>query len=210
MLENAEIAGIDSGVFSVVTRAADQCLALDAAAVRNVVASAFDAGRLRIAHADGAIAIGGGQARLATLVARADGADLTLSGNLDLADYGIDLRMLLAGLGATTSAGRPEIAVALKGPLAAPKRTLDVSALTGWLALRAVEQQSKQLELLEGGQRVPAEPGRGGSSLKAIPRPRPLPAPATEAKAKASPAETAAPPLPAPIDIAPAPGQRAR
>ena len=39
---------------------------------------------------------------------------------------------------------RPELAVALKGPLAAPARSLDISALTGWLALRAAELQTRR------------------------------------------------------------------
>jgi large subunit ribosomal protein L24 len=44
---------------------------------------------------------------------------------------------------------RPELAIVLKGPLAAPARTIDVSALTGWLALRAAELQTRRLELIE-------------------------------------------------------------
>jgi hypothetical protein len=37
----------------------------------------------------------------------------------------------------------------LSGPLAAPTRTLDVAALTGWLTLRAAELQTRRLELLQ-------------------------------------------------------------
>jgi large subunit ribosomal protein L24 len=37
----------------------------------------------------------------------------------------------------------------LKGPVEAPKRTLDVSALTGWLALRAADQQARHIEAIE-------------------------------------------------------------
>jgi hypothetical protein len=48
---------------------------------------------------------------------------------------------------------RPELAVTLKGPLAAPVRSLDVSALTGWLTLRAAELQSRRLESIEANGR---------------------------------------------------------
>ena len=49
---------------------------------------------------------------------------------------------------------RPEITIALRGPVNAPKRTIDAAALANWLALRAVEQQSKKLDALEGREAV--------------------------------------------------------
>jgi hypothetical protein len=47
----------------------------------------------------------------------------------------------------------PELAVTLKGPLAAPARSLDVAALTGWLSLRAAELQSRRIESIEANGR---------------------------------------------------------
>src|SRR5205807_1345265 len=44
---------------------------------------------------------------------------------------------------------RPERGIVLKGPIEAPRRTLDVTAFASWLALRAVEQQAKRLEAIE-------------------------------------------------------------
>jgi len=85
--------------------------------------------------------------------------------------------------GSAEAAGaRPNIFVALKGPLTAPARSVDASALTGWLTLRAVENQTKRLRAIEN---VPTQPrGRG------MPNTRQAPA------------------LPAPIDIRPAPAPR--
>ena len=68
---------------------------------------------------------------------------------------------------------RPELAVSVKGPLATPERKLDVSALVGWLTLRATEQQTRRLESLEANRRAdvlgdfvrPAPP-----SLRFVPR----------------------------------------
>jgi large subunit ribosomal protein L24 len=54
-----------------------------------------------------------------------------------------------AGIGDIAQAP-PKIVIALKGPVANPQRTIDVAALSSWLALRSVEQQSKKLEVLEG------------------------------------------------------------
>ena len=39
---------------------------------------------------------------------------------------------------------RPDIYIALNGPLAAPSRSVDVSALTGWLTLRAIEESGEK------------------------------------------------------------------
>jgi hypothetical protein len=48
---------------------------------------------------------------------------------------------------------RPEILVTLKGPLAAPKRTVDVAALSAWLMLRSVERQAKHIDAIEAERR---------------------------------------------------------
>jgi large subunit ribosomal protein L24 len=81
--------------------------------------------------------------------------------------------------------------MALKGPLAVPARSIDVSALTGWLTLRAVENQAKQLREIENAQRQlkPPTPQPKGEVAPALPAPidiRPLPAPRRSSKPGAS------------------------
>ena len=44
---------------------------------------------------------------------------------------------------------RPDIFLALNGPLGAPSKTIDISGLTGWLTLRAIDQQSQKLNAIE-------------------------------------------------------------
>ena len=88
-------------------------------------------------------------ARIAVLAA------LSLAGALDLNTGAVDTRMTLTAPPPAHALirSRPELAVMLKGPLAAPARSLDVSALTGWLALRAAELQSRRLESIEANGR---------------------------------------------------------
>jgi large subunit ribosomal protein L24 len=102
--------------------------------------------------------INAGQARLSNTTARAQGADLAVGGSVDLADGTLEARLLLFGTGDASSpvGARPEITIALRGPISAPRRTIDAAALANWLALRAVEQQSKKLDALEG--REPSPP----------------------------------------------------
>jgi large subunit ribosomal protein L24 len=158
MLENGKLARINPAAFDAVIRAVDQGLPIDVPRVRDKVEAALAGGSLAVALAEGTIAINAGQARLSNTMVRAQGADLAVSGSVDLADASLDARLTLfgaAGPGAPANT-RPEVLIALKGSIDAAKRTTDVAALASWLALRAVEQQSRKLDVLEGRDSAPA------------------------------------------------------
>ena len=157
-LENGRVVRLDPAAFDTVMRAVDQGLPIDVTRVRDRMDAALASGVLSVALAEGAITINAGQARLSDVTVRAQRADLAVSGSVNLADAALEGRLTLFGMGGASAPldSRPEITIALKGPLDAPKRSIDVAALASWLALRAVEQQSKKLEALEG--RPPAAP----------------------------------------------------
>jgi large subunit ribosomal protein L24 len=94
---------------------------------------------------------------------------LSLAGNLDLTDGSIAARLVLSGSSQAAGA-RPDIFMALKGSVTAPSRSIDVSALTGWLTLRAVENQTKQLREIESAS---PQPGLPVSSPKSEQAPAP-------------------------------------
>jgi large subunit ribosomal protein L24 len=229
-LEDAALAGLDPKAFNAATRSADQSAAIDAAKIRDVVATVLDGGALGIPRLDAALTIAVGHARVGRTIVPGQGADLTLAGGVDLADATLDARLTLTGpiLADGSSATRPDILVTLKGPLSAPKRTVDVSALSGWLMLRSVDRQAKRLDAIESERRdaAPREP----EPLPAPPVSAALPAPTTDAApiavppppvapaplrqqrpvrppttSRASPAEQP-PALPPPLEITPAPG----
>ena len=93
---------------------------------------------------------------------------------------------------------RPDIYMSLRGPFASPTRGIDLSALTGWLTLRAVENQSKKLQSIERAARQDVLPGPPAlpqaSSVPLFPPVSPAPQPPASAG-------ELAPALPAPIDI---------
>jgi hypothetical protein len=153
VLEDLQIANLDTRAFDNVIRAIDQGLALDQGRVQNTVGAALDKGRLNIPWAEGTFAIASGQVRLGTILAPAQGADVNLSGRYELGPSAVNLRLALSGPPKPPTPERPEIVVAYRGPLAAPQRSVDASMLVTWLALRAVEQQAKQLEELENKRR---------------------------------------------------------
>jgi len=112
-----------------------------------------------VPKSDADVTIAGGQIRLvkATLPAQS-GAELSLDGVLDLNSGAIDAHMTLSGQPAANAliSTRPELALTLKGPLAAPETKLDISALVGWLTLRATELQTRRLESIEANRREEA------------------------------------------------------
>lgn len=202
-LADARIEGLDPRAFAAAMRAVDQGLPLDGIRVRDVVLPALDGGALSVRVAEAPFTVSAGQVRFGTLLVQADGADVTMSGVLDLTERTLDSRIMLTDATATTSAGRPEISAQLKGPVASPARSIDVAALTGWLALRAVEQQSKKLEAIERGGVPPVTssvPPLSESPQMTLPERSPVLPPTRPA------AELRAAPLPPPVDIKPAPG----
>jgi len=136
--------------------AADQGVAIELAKIQSAVNAALASSRLAAPQGDAAMTITDGKVGVANMTLPAqDGAALSLAGALDLNSGAIDARMTLTAPPPAHALirMRPELAVMLKGPLAAPARSLDVSALTGWLALRAAELQSRRLESIEANGR---------------------------------------------------------
>jgi large subunit ribosomal protein L24 len=172
-LENGKLGRLDPAAFEAVIRAVDRGLPIDANSVREKIDSALASGGFAIARADGSIVINAGQARLSNTIARAQGADLAVGGSVDLADGTLEARLLLFGSGGASPplSARPEVTIALRGPVSAPRRTIDAAALANWLALRAVEQQSKKLDALEG--REPSPPPPGAPAVNSNVRPAP-------------------------------------
>jgi len=155
-LADAHFIGIDVAAFDAAVHAADQGGAIDASKIRAAVTTAIDNGRLAVPQGAADVTIAGGQIHLTNAALQAqDGAELAFAGVLDLGKGAIDARMTLSGRPAANALTRtrPELAVIIKGPLATPERTLDVSALVGWLTLRAAELQTRRLESIEANRR---------------------------------------------------------
>lgn len=198
-LDGGQFAALDPHAFEAVMRAADRGLPLDAIRVRDFMGKALDNGQLPVRHAEGALDVASGQVRLQNLTVDADGAALAVSGNLDLTQGMIDARLVFTGK-ADLAGSKPDVFMGLRGPLGAATRTIDVSALSGWLTLRNVDIQAKKLEAIEAAQQKPAVP----------PEPKPMaPSPEIAPLMKSEPTPPApaqsAPPLPPAQTIAPAP-----
>jgi len=180
-LTDAQLAGLDPRTFDAVIRAVDQGLAIEQGRIADVVRKSLGTGRLSIRRVQSALTVSAGQIRLSKPTVDSKDAALSVAGAFDLTDGRVDARMVLSGHSEAAGA-RPDIFIALKGPMPDVSYNVDVSALTGWLTLRAVENQTRRLRAIE----------------PAPPQPAPRPAPKVNS----------APPLPAPTDIKPAPKPR--
>ena len=155
-LANAHFAGIDTAAFDAAIHAADQSGSIETPKIQAAVSAAMENGRLTVPQGNAEVTITAGQIRLAKVTLPAQsGAELSLDGVLDLNSAAIDARMTLSGQPAANALirTRPELALTVKGPLAAPETKLDISALVSWLTLRATELQTRRLELIEANRR---------------------------------------------------------
>jgi large subunit ribosomal protein L24 len=225
-VQDGRILRLDPAAFDAVIRSVDQGLPIDVNRIRERMEQALGNGALSIPLAEGEIVVAAGQARLGNTVVRAQSADLALGGSVDLAQDILDARLTFSGAARSDApAGtRPEIGIALKGPVDAPTRTLEVVALSSWLALRAVENQTRRIDALESGREQPVSPSAPAAPAvtppASSPPASPPPASATPPRAARSVPETQvvrprppaqptapttgqAPALPPPLDLRP-------
>ena len=164
-LSDGQLAGLDPRAFAAAERTIDDGLAPEAPRVSGVVDKALESGHFPLPRAQGDVAISAGQMRLGDVRVQDGDAALALGGNLDLTDGTLDARLVLSGP-APSGGTRPDIFVALSGPVAAPTRTVDASALIGWLTLRAIENQSKRLKAMESAAQAAPAPIRAAGGAK--------------------------------------------
>jgi large subunit ribosomal protein L24 len=152
-MKDAAFAGLNPRAFDVVTDVVDAGLPVKGDEMANVVRKALDSGQLAVKRAEGKLTVTAGLVRLSGFTAKRPDADLSLTSTLDLTDGAMDARLVLSG---SEASGRPDIFMSLKGPVSSPARDIDVSALTGWLTLRSVENQAKRLKALQEAEPPPA------------------------------------------------------
>ncbi|MBX9823848.1 MAG: AsmA family protein [Xanthobacteraceae bacterium] len=213
-LERAQLGGLNPGVFGAVSRAIELNVPLGGNKIREFVTGMLDNGPLPVTRASARIGVSAGQARFSDITVQSTGAELQASASVDLSDATLDARLTLNGLPPSPGAQRPAVLVALKGALPSPQRTVDVSLLTSWLTLRAVEQQSKQIDAMEQAARDAAT--RANPTATGPDRPTPVPVapdapdivpstvPSTVPSAPGGGSGAQTPALPPPIDISPA------
>ncbi len=227
-LESSRVAGLDPRAFDVAIRASDNGQATDDNRLRQIVEPALSGGALSVASAQIPFNIRDGRIRVGATTLDAEGARAIISGGYDIPADQADIRASLASTATGSVTSRPEIQLFAVGSPDALDRTVDVTALSSWLALRAIDRETRRLDSIERGDRPPlpasipprAAVGAPDQPLSGLPMPgrNPQQAPPKPRLGVAHPPVTAptpnAPPavsqqvapLPPPIEVRPAPG----
>jgi large subunit ribosomal protein L24 len=235
-LESAGIAGLDPRAFEAAIRASDDGRATDDIRLRQIVEPVLSAGALSVASAQIPFTIKEGRIRVDATTLDAQGARAIISGGYDIAADQADIRASLTSTTTAAAASGPEIQLFVVGSPDALDRTLDLAALSSWLAMRAIDRETRRLDSIERGDPPPAtsasipapgaarasglpdallpdQPSSGIGSPARGPRRLPPKSRAVVPRPPLAPPHPDAPivsqqvaPLPPPIEVRPAPG----
>ena len=235
-LESAVIAGLDPRALDVAIRASDLNQLPDETRLRQVVDSTLSAAGFPVASAEFPFIIRDGRLRVDATTLETQGARAIVSGGYDIPADQADIRASLASTAIGSAASRPEIQLFAAGPPDTMNRTVDVTALSSWLAVRKIDRETRRLDAIERGEPPPVEPPLPPPATAALPLPAapeivppspprvdvPLPGrdprrlppkaaiapPRPPAQSPKPPASVSqqAAPLPPPIEVRPAPG----
>ena len=231
-LTDARVAGLDTRAFDVAMRASDGGQATDDLRLKEIVAPVLAAGALTVPSAQIPFTIRDGRLRIEAATLESERARIAIAGGYDLLADQADLRAIMSPINTRPINGRPDIRIDLNGSPDGLAQTIDVTSLSSWLAMRAIDRETRRLDQIERGGSIPAE----SSELWDEVLPKTDPIPSSEVKmpnrdprrknsgtkpapppALAAPppvAQTSPPdmptgnvqPLPPPINIKPAPG----
>jgi uncharacterized protein involved in outer membrane biogenesis len=202
--ENIEVSGLDPTAIDTAIKALefDRGLASNPARVSQIASWGLDGGKLKIAFATAPIVIADGRAELARVSASAQNADISGSISLALADWQLDARFTMTAPPRKNAptAEQPTMAVTVRGPLTAARRSVDVTNLIGWATLRAIDQEAKRLDEAEKERRrveAAVEALRRQSDTGAVPpqtsAPPPAPAAGLDRRTRPGPSATPGP-----------------
>jgi large subunit ribosomal protein L24 len=202
-LESADIAGLDPRAFEIAIRASDNGQATDDTRLRQIVEPILSAGALSVKSAQIPFSIRDGGLRVGATTLDADGARAVISGGYDIPADQADIRAVLASTATGQAASRPEIQLFAVGSPDALDRTIDVATLSSWLAIRAIDRETRRLDSIERGDPAPAT----SASIPRTPAAKPVvPRPQIAPPISGAPVASQVAPLPPPIEIRPAPG----
>ena len=168
-LQSAGIAGLDPRAFEAAIRASDAGQITNDARLRQLVEPVLAAGSLPVATAQIPFAIREGRLRVSATTLDAEGASAIVSGGYDITADQIDMRASLTATTIGSAGSRPDMQLLVVGTPDALTRNVDISALSSWLAVRAIDRETRRLDSLERGEPPPPLPASIPPSTSALP-----------------------------------------
>ena len=209
-LDGASIPGLDPRAFEVALRAADAGQISDDAKLRQIVEPVLNGGALAVASAQFPFIIRDGRLRVSATTLEAQAARAIVSGGYDIPADQADIRISLSATALGNTNSHPEIQLLLVGTPDALNRNLDVTSLSSWLAVRAIDRETRRLDAIARGEPVPTYPAStaylpGTSDAGASPPPNDVPPPSRDPRRLDPRTRLGAPHAPAPLSALPAP-----
>jgi len=174
MLESVSVAGLNPRAFDAAIRASDNGQATDDIRLRQIVEPVLSAGALSVGSAQIPFNIRDGRIRISAITLDAEGARAIVSGGYDVPADQADIRASLASTAAGSATSRPEIQLFAVGSPDALDRTVDVAALSSWLAVRAIDRETRRLDSIERGDPQPAAAQPSAGATDAVPSDQPF------------------------------------
>ena len=131
-------------------------LALEAPRIAEAIARDLGAANLKLSRAVVPFTLSGGVLRSGAILAETPIARLGGGAAFDLRRPSLKAALTLQ----PNRPDAPQIGVTFDGPVAAPKRGVDATALTGWLSVRAVERETRRIDAMEADTRERARIAR--------------------------------------------------
>jgi large subunit ribosomal protein L24 len=164
-LDAGSIQGLDPRAFEVALHAADVGEVTDDVKLRQLVDPVLSAGPLPIGSAQIPFTIRDGRLRVGATTLEAQGARAIVSGGYDIPADQADIRVSLSSTAIGSVNSRPEIQLFAVGTPDGLNRAVDVTSLSSWLAVRAIDRETRRLDAIARGEAPPSYP----SSTAALP-----------------------------------------
>jgi uncharacterized protein involved in outer membrane biogenesis len=157
-LQSVDIAGLNPRAFDVAILASDSGQATDDKRLRQIVEPALLSGALSVKSAQIPFTIRDGRLRVDATTLDAKDARAIISGGYDIPADQADIRVSLVSMAAGSGTSHPEIQLFAAGSPDTLSRTIDIASLSSWLAVRAIDRETRRLDSIERGERPAALP----------------------------------------------------
>lgn len=183
-IDAARIAGLNPDVFDIAIKASDAGKAANEDQLRQILAPELQRGDLAIKQAQIPFLLRDGRISIGATTLETESARAVVSGGYDIVADQVDIRASLTSRATEKTNGPPQLDIFAVGTPDALARTVDVSGLSSWLALRTIDRETRRLDAISRGE--------AGLPLPAV-APQPPAAPATTTKPETPKSEASKP-----------------
>jgi hypothetical protein len=151
-VRNGRINGLDAGAFARTLATIEaKDTPPDAAEVSSRFQTELGYGDLPISDVTSAFTLASGVLRISNAAISSPAAAATASADIDLARAQLSARLMLrpADFEAMAGAAAPQAQISFAGPLASPERSVDTTAFTSFLTVRALDREMKRVADME-------------------------------------------------------------